>query len=128
MKNAIGYEGNDMDIDVAKNRLAQIRVRKSLTQAQVEEATDISQSDLSKYENGTARISVEKASRLADYYDVSLDEIFMRDVKHELAIKENEQLSLVVQIEKSSEIRELYKLLIENNFVASLGKRSSTSN
>lgn len=119
-----------MNIGVANNCLAQIRIAKAMTQEQVFEITEISQSDLSKYENGTARISVEKAIRLADCYGVSLDEIFMRDTlgDHKLIIKNNDQLTLMVEMESGNEVKKLFKLLMENNFVASICKRGSTSN
>lgn len=110
--------------EVENNRLAEIRINKSLTQAQVEADTEISQYNLSRYERRDVRISVEKAAVLADYYEVSLDEIFMRDTKckYELELVVKNKLHLVVELVNSKDISEILELLTDNNYIASVRK------
>ena len=50
-----------------------IRVTKDYTQLKVQMDTGISQSTLSKYENGEALPTVENLMILAEYYKTSLD-------------------------------------------------------
>ncbi|MDE5984974.1 MAG: helix-turn-helix domain-containing protein [Eubacterium sp.] len=56
-----------------KLRLKDIREDSDITQKQVAEYLNIQQNTYSQYENGKRDISVELLSKLADYYNVSVD-------------------------------------------------------
>lgn len=60
-------------------RLVLLRKQKGVNQDTVAEACNISRVSLARYENGTRTPIIEIASRLADYYGVSVDYILGRD-------------------------------------------------
>ena len=55
------------------NRLREIREDKDLKQKDVANALGIKQQQYSEYEIGSVLISIEKLSKLADYYNTSID-------------------------------------------------------
>ena len=61
-----------------KNNLRALRKSKGYTQIAVQMKTGIEQSLLSKFENSERTPPTETLVRLADFYDVSLDELFAR--------------------------------------------------
>lgn len=54
-------------------RLRDLREDNDLTQAQIAAYLNVKQNTYSQYENGKREISIELISKLADYYNVSVD-------------------------------------------------------
>ena len=61
--------------------LKQQRLICGYTQEQVSKATGIAQSNLSAWENDVYAPSIDFCIALADFYDISLDELVGRDFK-----------------------------------------------
>lgn len=59
--------------EVFQARIKAIRIEKCLSQKEVEEYTNIKQSNISKYENGNLEPDIEQLGILAEYYKVSTD-------------------------------------------------------
>lgn len=59
------------------NRLREQRERSRLTVSEVAKVTGISQSALTKYENGVLKLSDERAVVLAKLYKVETHELFL---------------------------------------------------
>ena len=57
------------------------RIKRNKTLLQVEQDTGISNSNLSRWENGKVLPNIEFCVILADYYDITLDELIGRDIK-----------------------------------------------
>lgn len=62
-----------------KNKLKDLRLRKKLNQCDVAKIIGISQQQYSRYESTCSGLTIDKAITLADFYNVSLDELFGRD-------------------------------------------------
>ena len=60
------------------NRLREQRERSRLTVHEVSKITGISQSALTKYENGDLKLSDERAKTLAKLYKVETHELFLK--------------------------------------------------
>jgi transcriptional regulator with XRE-family HTH domain len=56
--------------------LARLRKRHRLSYSKLEDLTGVSHSALHAYEHGEKNISVEKLSKILNYYDVSLSQFF----------------------------------------------------
>lgn len=82
--------------------LKEIRIDKSKTLLDVEKDTGINHANLSRWENGKVLPSIEFCLKLAEYYDVSLDELVGREIAPNI-FKNNSQ----------SEIQKLYDELDE---------------
>ena len=54
-------------------RLKEMRQQKKLTQKQVQELTQIDQSDISKFEIGKRKPSLQQLAKLARLYETSMD-------------------------------------------------------
>ncbi|MCL2076991.1 MAG: helix-turn-helix domain-containing protein [Oscillospiraceae bacterium] len=61
--------------------LKYIRTSKGFTQRQVAVAIDVGESLYQRYERGAGKPSFDKLWALADFFDVSLDDLFGRDWK-----------------------------------------------
>lgn len=59
--------------EVFKIRIAARREELGLTQGQVAVETEIAQSKISKYENGSLEPNLETLGKLANFYEVSID-------------------------------------------------------
>lgn len=59
-----------------KTTLLKLRKARHLTQAEVAEALDLSQSMVSKYERDLLVIDIHVAAKFAAFYEVSLDYLF----------------------------------------------------
>lgn len=57
------------------------RTKRNLTLQQVEKATGIHNSNLSRWEQGKISPNIDFCVILADYYGISLDELVGREVK-----------------------------------------------
>lgn len=60
------------------SKLKELRKAFCLTQEELAEKLEISRVNYTRYENGKVRPDYETLIKLADFYDVSLDEIFDR--------------------------------------------------
>lgn len=56
-------------------RLAQLRLERGLSQAEVAEAMELTQALVSNYEQGTRRLHAELITRFAEFYKVSADDL-----------------------------------------------------
>lgn len=68
------------DKERAASLLRQARAAKHVSQREVAAAIDVSPSALLMWENGTGRMTLTNAWKLADYYGMTLDELFGRTV------------------------------------------------
>lgn len=59
--------------------LKQARLAKNKTLLDVEKATGINNANLSRWENDKSVPSIAFCERLADYYDITVDELIGRD-------------------------------------------------
>lgn len=59
--------------------LKQARLANNKTLLDVEKATSISNANLSRWENDKSVPSIAFCERLADYYDITVDELIGRD-------------------------------------------------
>ena len=57
------------------------RIKRNKTLLQVEQDTGISNSNLSRWENGKVLPNIEFCVILADYYGITVDELIGRDIK-----------------------------------------------
>lgn len=66
-------------------RIQDLRVDSDLSQRQISEILHISQRSYSHYETGSRNIPIEMLSRLADYYDISIDYLVGRTNNKKMA-------------------------------------------
>lgn len=59
-------------------KFKQLRLSIGLTQQQLADELGIGRVNYTRYENGTVRPDYETIIKLADYYDITLDELFDR--------------------------------------------------
>lgn len=64
-----------------ENRLKEARESRNATQEQLAKQIGVSQEFISRVEKGTKKISLDLAAEIADYLDVSLDEIAGRKLR-----------------------------------------------
>ncbi len=62
-------------------KLKELRRQSGLTQEELSLKLGISRVNYTRYETGQVRPDYETIVKIADFYDVSLDEIFDREVK-----------------------------------------------
>ena len=60
-------------------KLKQFRLLEGLTQQQLAEKLNLSRVNYTRYETGAVRPDYETLILLADFYDISLDELFDRN-------------------------------------------------
>ena len=60
------------------NQLKKLRKSYNFTQEQLAEKLNISRVNYTRYENGKVRPDYETLIAIADFYDISLDELFER--------------------------------------------------
>ena len=65
-------------MEIISKRLKALRESVGLSQNKLAQISEIKQSSINRYENGSATPSPENMVKLADYYDVSLDYIYGR--------------------------------------------------
>lgn len=61
-------------------KLRELRVSNNLTQAQLAKILGLSRVNYTRYENNVVRPDYETIVKLADFYDISLDELFNRNM------------------------------------------------
>ena len=95
----------------------EIRLDKNLTLMQVEKATGISNANLSRWENGQAIPGINFCIQLAQYYDVTLDELVGRtpDTSYQrtpTAIGKTELSPELVKLSKDKDFTDAAKLYL----------------
>lgn len=81
-------------------KLIKLRKDKQLTQEQVANFLNMSQSTYQHYENQRAEPSIETLCKLADFYGVSLDYLVGRQFVNEVGYLTEEQKNVVFAIKK----------------------------
>jgi len=61
------------------SRLAEFRKKKKLTQKELAKTLKLSQSAIAMYEIGRRRPSLDKAKKIAEYFNVSIEDIFFEN-------------------------------------------------
>lgn len=95
-----------------EERLKFYRVRSGMSQDQVAEEINVSRQTISKWENGKSSPDVDSIVRLADLYNISLDELLRSD-------KESETQETLEETKHDSS--QLYIILAIVSIVAPLG-------
>jgi len=90
------------------DNIKKIREDKGLRQKEVASAIDIGYSNYNKIENGIREISVKELQRLANFYNLTLDQVIDidDDIPKEVIIEDkeaNEQLKLIAQLDKDDQ-------------------------
>ncbi|MCI8735285.1 MAG: helix-turn-helix transcriptional regulator [Clostridia bacterium] len=62
------------------SKLKELRKAEKITQQQLADALNISRVNYTRYETGAVRPDYETLVIIADFYDISLDELFGREV------------------------------------------------
>lgn len=62
------------------NRLKELRTSKNIKQVEIAEATGISQQAYSYFEKGDSKPSLKTAKKIADFYKMSIEEIFFNQI------------------------------------------------
>lgn len=91
--------------------LKEIRIDKSKTLLDVEKDTGINHANLSRWENGKVLPSIEFCLILAEYYDVSLDELVGREIATQSHVTNSP--TNIFESNSQSEIQKLYDELDE---------------
>lgn len=90
------------------NKLKQLRKENKKTQDELAKYLHISQSNYGKYELQEIEPNIDTLTKLADYYNVSLDYLIGRDYKNEFAyLTDNEKIILnsFRQMNKDNQIK-----------------------
>lgn len=61
-------------------KLKELRITENLTQQQIAEILNISRVNYTRYETNASRPDYETLIAIADFYKISLDEIFNREI------------------------------------------------
>ncbi len=83
--------------------LKELRKEKQLTQEQLAEMLGVTNRSVSRWENGVNMPDFDLVIEIANYYDVSIEEILDGERKKEMTDKETEQALLKVADYESSE-------------------------
>ena len=75
----IVYNVNTMAVNISK-KLKNLRLSVGLTQEEFAEKIQVSRVNYTRYENGKVRPSYEILITIADFYDISLDDLFDRRI------------------------------------------------
>lgn len=85
------------------NRLGQFRRERGLTMKQLAKALNVGESAYKKWEYSISYPSIDELMRIADFYGVALDDLFIRDnddVPFEELSEERKQTSMIVDLFK----------------------------
>lgn len=72
-----------------KNKIKELRVNKGVTQKELAKLVNKSIQSVLNWESGITEISIKDAITLADYFGVSLDELFYHENKDSIQSKKN---------------------------------------
>ena len=71
------------------NKIKELRLNKGVTQKELAKLVNKSIQSVLNWESGLTEISIKDAIILADYFDVSLDELFYHQNKESIQSKKN---------------------------------------
>lgn len=92
------------------DRLKQIRLRKSLTQAQVADALNFSQQAIGKWESGLASPDPASLCLLANLFQISVDELLNHSTVMEPSAPYQTKAQLLLEFIDSSAFKAAYQL------------------
>lgn len=100
-------------------KLRKLRNEKGYTLDYVSSVTGINKSMLSKYENDASDPSCKTLEKLADFYNISMDELFLRDafVIHEDEdnyIRTSEEFIKVIEVLKETKNERVSKFILKD--------------
>ena len=72
-----------------KNKIKELRINKGVTQKELAKLVNKSIQSVLNWESGITEISIKDAITLADYFGVSLDELFYHENKDSIQDKRN---------------------------------------
>ena len=102
------------------NRLKELRKEKKLTQKELADYLGINEKTISRWENGESNIKPEKAKKLADYFDVSVEYILGYDEFNFVKQIKVEALDNVIKSLETAHISLLCKRREAKSFIAGL--------
>lgn len=79
MLNAINRTG----CDKLKNRIQELRKEKKVTQSELADAVDVTRQTIISLENGKYKASLVLAHKIAQYFQMNIEDIFIFDLKEE---------------------------------------------
>lgn len=68
------------------NRIAQLRTKAGLSQPQLADRMNVSQSTIAMWESGKRKVSTEDVVKLADLFKVTTDYLLVHEVKDDLLV------------------------------------------
>jgi len=66
-----------------KNRLQELRKDKKITQSNLADAVDVTRQTIISLENGKYKASLVLAHKIAQYFEMSIEQIFIFDLEEE---------------------------------------------
>ena len=69
--------------DKLKNRLQELRKDKKITQSNLADAVDVTRQTIISLENGKYKASLVLAHKIAQYFEMSIEQIFIFDLEEE---------------------------------------------
>lgn len=79
MLNAINRTG----CDKLKNRIQELRKEKKVTQSELADAVDVTRQTIISLENGKYKSSLVLAHKIAQYFQMNIEDIFIFDLEEE---------------------------------------------
>lgn len=79
MLNAINRTG----CDKLKNRIQELRKEKKVTQSELADAVDVTRQTIISLENGKYKASLVLAHKIAQYFQMNIEDIFIFDLEEE---------------------------------------------
>ena len=64
-----------------KNRIKELRIKKNLSISDLAKLVEVDEEELFYYENDEVTMNIENVIRIADYFNVTLDYMFVREAK-----------------------------------------------
>ena len=69
----------DPDLDIMKNRIRVLRAEKDWSQAELAEKVGVSRNSINAVENGKFDPSLPLAFRIADAFELKIEDVFLRE-------------------------------------------------
>lgn len=66
-----------------KNRLQELRKERKVTQSELADAVDVTRQTIISLENGKYKASLVLAHKIAQYFEMSIEDIFIFDLEEE---------------------------------------------
>ncbi len=74
---------NILGSDKLKNRIQELRKERKVTQNELADAVDVTRQTIISLENGKYKASLVLAHKIAQYFDLPIEDIFIFDLKEE---------------------------------------------